>query len=710
SVTLLHNQPTMSNPNDKLPEGMRHNWSFKSWTEKDIQNGLTEVLRTIRTLYDRAGTADMEDLSFETLIQPLLQVQRLTFGNYWWYGTLGSPIAFPTLVSTSKEVRDAASEAAKEIDKLTLEMFSREDVFQRLVEYKKTCDLDPEYMRFVDRMIATGKRNGLELEVEKQSKFRSLMNEINTLVSQFQQNLKEDKTIVLLNVNEMLGLSDEFIKGLEVDQQSGQKKLTMSYPCYLPVVRKCRIPETRRKMVLAFNNRGGRKNEEIMQKVIEMRHECANLLGYDTWAAYRQEILMAKDPETVSSFLKDLVSKMQPLWEAERKVLLKLKEKECKKYGYEFNGELDMWDLSYYCNIVEEREYSIDNEVLQEYFPLGTVIKGLLEVYSHILGLEFTRLVDPPTWHEDVFVYKVNDKESGELMGYVYMDLFPRPGKYSHFANKPMQSGALNENGIKEKTVTCMVCNFTPPSADKPSLLTPREVQTFFHEFGHAMHAICSKAKVQMFWGTHVERDFVEAPSQMLENWVREKEALALMSGHFQTGEKIPDTLVDKIKKAENANAGYQILRQIVLATFDQRIHQNGSLNPREVYSQTMHEILGLVPSPDTFFPGGFDHVMHSYDAGYYSYLWSEVFSADMYEMVFRKAGPLDANAGMRYRKTILEKGGSVDGLDMLREFLGREPNQEAFLKNTQVSQLGVSPSAISVTSDSQQVAKCHQH
>ncbi|XP_037044270.1 thimet oligopeptidase-like isoform X1 [Bradysia coprophila] len=670
----------MTYTTDKLPEGMRHNWNFRSWKENDIKDRLPEVLNQIQTLYDKAGGADMGNLTFDTFLQPILQAQRLTFGNYWWYGTLGSPIVFPKLVGVNKEVRDAATEAGKAIDDLTLEMFMRKDVFERMIEFRKICDIDPEYVRFVDRMITVGKSNGLQLEAEQQDKVKVLKTEINTLVGEFEKRLIEDKTVVLLNEIDLAGLSEDFIKGLEVDAETGLKKLTMSYPTYLPVMRKCRIPDTRRKMVLAYNNRGGTRNEEIMQRVIELRHECAKLLGYKTWAALRQEENMAKNPETVDSFLMTLSSKLQPLWKEEREALLKLKEEECKKYGYEFNGELDMWDLSYYCNMIEEKDYCIDTEKLKEYFPLETVTNGLLGVYSHILGLEFTKLVDPPAWHEDVFAYKVNDKQSGELMGYVYMDLFPREGKHSHFYIKPMQSGSVNEAGVKEKTVTCMVCNFNPPSQGKPSLLTPNEVKTYFHEFGHAMHTICSKAKVQMFWGTHVERDFVEAPSQMLENWVKEKEVLARISGHYLTGETIPDVEVDKLKKADKANVGYFNLWQIALATFDQRIHQSGSIDPRKAYSDVTFEILGMRPHPDTFFPGTFEHVMHSYDAGYYSYMWSEVFSVDMYETVFGKVGPLDANAGMKYRQMILEKGGSVDGFDMLRNILGREPNQEAFL------------------------------
>lgn len=417
---------TMVSVNEKLPEGMSNNWNFKSWSEKDIMERLPDVLNKIKNLYGKAGTADLKDLSFETLLQPLLQVQRLTFGNYWWHGTLGSPITFPRLVAVNKEVRDAAAKAEKEINELTLEMFMRDDVFKRLIQYKSSCNLDPEYTRFLDRMITEGKKNGLQLKEEQRDKVKSLKTEINSLTQEFDQNLSEDKTAVLLSEDELAGAPEDFIKGLKVDEDTGKKRLTMSYPDYLPVMRKCHIPETRRKMVVAYNNRGGNRNEVIMQKVIQMRQECANLLGYETWAAYRLEAYMAKNPVNVDTFLKTLTMKLQPLWKAEREAFLKLKKEECEKYGYEYNGELDMWDLGYYCNMVEERDYSIDTNMLKEYFPLETVTNGLLGVYSQILGLEFTRVADAPTWHEDVFVYRVNDKVSGELMGYVYMDLFPR--------------------------------------------------------------------------------------------------------------------------------------------------------------------------------------------------------------------------------------------------------------------------------------------
>ncbi|KAJ6641686.1 Thimet oligopeptidase [Pseudolycoriella hygida] len=734
---------------------MRHNWNIKSWTAADIKNRLTEVLTKIRTLYDQAGTADMRNLSFSTLIDPLLDVQRLTFGYNWWYGTLGSTVVFPKLISVSKEVRDAATEAENAINELTLEMCARKDIFERLLAYKKFCKLQPENMRYVDRMITMAKRNGLELEDEQQSRLQELLNNINVLVSEFEQNVNEDKSFILLSDVELAGVHYLYIRSLDIDRESGLRKCTMNVSCYLPIMRKCRNAESRRKLNTAYLNVGGRRNEEIMQQVIAMRQECANLLGYENWAAYRLEMNMAKDTETVSEFLTTLASKLQPLWEREKAAFLKLKEEECKKFRYHFNNQLDAWDLPYYSNMLEEKKYAIDTDLIKVYFPLETVTNGMLGIYSHLLGVHFAKLVDPPTWHESVFVYKVNDKESGELMGYVYMDLFPRPGKFFHFGNIPMQSGALNENGVKDKTITCMVCNFTPPASDLPSLLTPADVEAYFHEFGHAMHVICCKAKNHIFWGLHVEMDFLEAPSQMLENWAKEKEVLSRifdaptdsiptllhpfeikeyfaefgramyatcskakvqmfwgnhaqydireapvamlkhfvftrpilnrLSGHYLTGEKIEDRFLEKLKELHKMNKGYHSLCQLLHALFDQIIHSVRGLNPHVLYNDLMQQVMGLVPPQSTFPPGGYDKMMLRQDGRVYHRLYADIYGADMYETVFGKVGPLDSNAGIRFRNIIMETGGTREGMAMLRAFLGREPNEEAFLRSIDV-------------------------
>ncbi|EER09454.1 Thimet oligopeptidase, putative [Perkinsus marinus ATCC 50983] len=343
---------------------------------------------------------------------------------------------------------------------------------------------------------------------------------------------------------------------------------------------------------------------------------------------------------------------------------------------------LDSYDLSYYRNLVEEKNYSVDQLLIQEYFPFEHVLKTLLELYESILGLKFTRVTDQPVWHEDVVCLAVNDAADGHFIGYCYMDMFPRDGKYSHAALFPLQPNVVY-NGKRSYGVCSLVCNFTKSTPKKPSLLTHDEVVTFFHEFGHCMHHICAEnVKFAEFAGTSVEQDFVECPSQMLENWCWEKDILKRLSRHYKTQEPLPDDLIEKLIKSRDANEGINTQRQLVFDNFDQSIH--GVAPPSDITS-TFNDIslqtMGVRQQEGSHFPATFGH-MCGYDAKYYSYLWAEVFADDLFLSKFKKPNNLlNPETGMEYRRTILSRGGAVDASEMLKEFLGREPNQDAFLE-----------------------------
>merc|ERR1719354_389068 len=314
------------------------------------------------------------------------------------------------------------------------------------------------------------------------------------------------------------------------------------------------------------------------------------------------------------------------------------------------------------------------------------VTRGLLEIYQRILGLKFTKLDNMEVWHDDVQVYQVQDKSSGQVLGYFYLDLYPRDGKYGHACMVQLQQGCLDNKGEREKSVVAMICNFSKSTADKPSLLDHKEVETYFHEFGHVMHGICSQTETSRFFGTHVERDFVEAPSQMLENWVWKEESLRLLSKHYKDGTPLPKEMLDKLVASKNANAGGFNLRQVFLATFDQRLHTlKGAPNTAELIKDTYKEIVGIDTIPGTNFAAIFGHLV-GYDAQYYGYLWSEVYSQDMFQSRFDKEGVLNLKTGLDYRNMILQPGGSKDGMDLLKDFLGREPNNAAFLKSKGLS------------------------
>ncbi|MHA2374083.1 MAG: M3 family metallopeptidase, partial [Candidatus Thorarchaeota archaeon] len=475
---------------------------------------------------------------------------------------------------------------------------------------------------------------------------------------------------------ELVGVPKEIYESLEKDGDS--YLLPLDNPVYFPVIQYGKNPKTREKMFLAYYRRGGTENSERLEDTLALRDRQAKLLDYSNYAEYEISRKMAKTPERVYEFMNDLKDKLTPLSKDEFEVLRRLKAKE--QDTPIDDTELDLWDFWYYHEVLMKEKYAVDQNEIKKYFPMETVVQGVLDVYQKVLNLKFRESEDPYTWHEDVREFSVFDKVSKKLMGIFYLDLFPRDGKFKHYAVFPIIERRLRDREYF-LPITSMVANFQKPTETQPSLLTHREVITFFHEFGHLMHVVTNKTNYARFGLDGVLLDFIEVPSQMLENWSWKEEVLSLISGHYEDNtQKLPSDLLKRMIEAKLLNVGMFQIRQVFLSLIDLMYHTEGSEDTSGDFVKLYYDVTGFKLPDDITPDAGFGHLMGGYSAGYYSYLWSKVYAEDLFTK-FEQAGFMNEEIGLEYREKILAPGGSRDPNEMVKDFLGRESNNEAFLR-----------------------------
>ncbi len=581
------------------------------------------------------------------------------------------------------DMRAAAEKAIKVFQDWAVGIDYREDVYKAVKAYADTKPkLEGEDALLLEYTMRDYRRAGLALPPEKRSEVEKLRKELAKLETDFQSNIVAVKAPVVFTKAELEGVPDTILEspGVKTGDDSYTILANVTFQ-YNTVEETAKKEETRKHLNKVRFNLARDKNVPVLNDILTHRNQIALKLGYKSWDDFQTEIKMAKSGAAAKTFINDLVAGIEPKFDAEVAELRKLKVAETK----DSNAQINIWDWRYYANQLKKEKYTVDTEALRVYFPFQHVLDGMFNIYQSIFGLKFTKIIAPDKWVDDLQLYVVTDAASGEPLGLFYLDMFPREGKFNHFAEFGIVPGKRLADGKYQRPTVALICNFPPPSKETPSLLSHSDVETLFHEFGHALHSIVTTAKFVRFSGTSVPADFVEAPSQMLQNWVWDKKVLDTFAADYRDPKKkIPAETIAKMKEAKLATVAVNYRRQFSFASIDlalHDVHPEGQPYDCVAISNPILQKVFLPIDPDTAFVAYFGHLA-GYDAGYYGYAWADAIAADM-ATVFEKApnGFLDKNAGMKLRKEIYAPGGSRDIDISIHDFLGRDRSIQPFLK-----------------------------
>lgn len=593
----------------------------------------------------------------------------------------------------SAETNDAIQRIAQEVSPWLSEFRNditlNEALFARVksvFDDRKNLNLNAEQQMLLEKQYKGFARNGANLNHEKKSQLREIDTKLSKLSLKFGENVLAETNAFemhLTNEDDLAGLPEsvkEAAQQLAKEQNKEGYIFTLQYPSYIPFLTYADNRELRKKMAIAAGKKAFQNNkfnnEKIVLEIVKLRQERANLLGYKTHAHFVLEERMAETPEKVIEFSNNLLSKAKPAAKKEFENL--------EKYAKKLDGidQLQKWDGAYYSEKLKKELFDLDQEILKPYFKLENVIDGVFEIANRLYDLNFEEVDTIEKYHPEVKTYNVTDND-GNFISVFYADYHPRKGKRNGAWMTSYKSQQI-KNGINERPHVSIVCNFTKPTATKPSLLTFNEVTTLFHEFGHALHGMLANTTYNSLSGTSVSWDFVELPSQVLENWCYEKEALELFAKHYETGKVIPMKYVEKIKESASFHEGMQTLRQLSFGLLDMKWH---SENPSEItsikdFEKEAFAATSLYPDvAENCMSTAFSHIFQGgYSAGYYSYKWAEVLDADAFEYFLEK-GIFNKEVATKFKDTVLSKGGTVKPMELYKRFRGQEPKPDALLK-----------------------------
>jgi thimet oligopeptidase len=646
-----------------------------------IKASLDKTIATANAGLDRLGKLAPAEVNFGNT---LLALDDITYEA----GQAASRLSLIKETSTNAAMRDVATDAIKKFQEWAVGLDYREDVYRAIKAFADTKPkLEGEDAKLLEEVLRDYRRAGLALPKPERDEVERLRKEVALLGTDFDSNVTKAQKALKFTKAELDGVPEDFLTkpGIKTgdDEYTIMANITWQN---LMVMENAKREDVRKRMLVANHSLAKDENIPLLEKILALRSQIAKKLGYATWADFQTEIKMAKTGQAAIDFEQRLKTGLQPRFDAEREQFRQMKVRDTGNP----NAQVELWDWRYYANQLKKEKYTVDAEQLRVYFPMQRVLDGMFTIYQRIFGLKFQQVEAPYKWIDDLQLWAVSDAKTGEPVGLFYLDLFPREGKYHHFAEFGLIDGKRLRDGTYQRPVCSLVCNFPPPSPDKPSLLSHQDVETIFHEFGHAMHVILTRAERGRFAGTAVPGDFVEAPSQMLEAWVWDKKVLDSFAADYRDpSKKIPVEILAKLKEAKLAVEGTRYRRQLGFGLMDltlhTQIHETNAKETLPLANKVLSEI--FYPMPEgTAFPAYFGHIV-GYDAGYYGYAWADAIAADM-AMVFQNSpdGLFDEKMGRKLRDEIYAVGNSRDVNVSIEKFLGRPRSIEPFLKKIGVN------------------------
>ena len=651
-------------------------------TPDAIEASMNNAIAKANGALDQIGAQDLSKVTFKSTVVALddLGYQAANAANK-------ATIIKET--NTNPAMRAAAENAVKTYQEWAVGIDYREDVYKAIKAFADTHPkLTGEDEKLLKETMRDYRRAGLELPPDQRKEVEQLRKELSKLGTDFDTNIVNSSAPVMFAKADLDGLPESFLASPGIrtgdDVYTVMANVTWQFNT---VQENAKSEATRKQLYIIRDSLGKNKNVPVLNEMLALRNKIALRLGYKSWDDYQTEIKMAKTGTNAEKYINDLVAGSQPKFDSEVAELQKLKAADTN----DPNARIMVWDWRYYSNQRDKQKYAVDKEALRTFFPFQKVLDGMFSIYQNIFGLKFQKIAAPYKWIDDLQLYLVTDSGTGEPLGMFYLDMFPREGKFNHFAEFEIVGGKLLPDGKYQRPTVALLCNFPPPNGDTPSLMTHQDVETLFHEFGHCLHTIVTRAKYGRFAGTHVPGDFVEAPSQMLQNWVWDKKVLDTFAADYKDpSKKIPAEIVKKMNDAKLANAGVFYRRQFAFASLDLALHDP---HPEDMpydcvaISNPILEKVFLPIDPSTTFVSYFGH-LNGYDAGYYGYAWADAIAADM-ATVFEKAkdGYLDKQAGAKLRREIYEPGDSREVNVSIEKFLGRKQSVQPFLKK-----IGIGP------------------